>query len=107
MEQGLQLIHRFSKKRVKILKIWKYCHRIAILASQVFVSTAAVKFSEEHRDILEKLVETFIFICNTDEAIENFTKSLRRISQLADAAGLYVFCDVVHRRVNKYYYFLF
>ncbi|CAH0562505.1 unnamed protein product [Brassicogethes aeneus] len=100
LEEGLQLIKRFAKKQVKISKIWKHCQKIAVLACQVFVSTAAVKFSEEHRSILENLVECFISICNTEALLQNLTTSLKRISQLADAAGLYVFCDVVHRKAG-------
>lgn len=102
MEDGLQLIRRFAKKQVRISKVWKNCHKIAILACQVFISTAAVKFSDDQRDIVEGLLDSYITICNTDNLIESFTTSLKRMSQLADASGLYVFCDVVHRKVRRW-----
>ncbi|KAJ8923694.1 hypothetical protein NQ315_010275, partial [Exocentrus adspersus] len=99
-EEGLQLVRRFAKKRVKISKIWKNCHRVAILATQMYISQAVVKYSDELKNILESYMEMYISLCNTETVLQDFPTSIRRISNLADAAGLYVFCDVIRRKAG-------
>lgn len=92
---------RFAKKRIKISKIWKNCHRVAILATQMYISQAVVKYTEDLRGILESYIEMYISMCNTDSLLQDFPDSIRRISNLADAAsGLYVFCDVIQHKVS-------
>lgn len=96
----MQLVKRFAKKRVKIAKIWKNCHRVAVLALQMYISQAVVKYSDDLKDILKSYLELYLSLCNTDSLMQDFTISMRRISNLADAAGLYLFCDVVQKMVS-------
>ncbi|KAJ8926893.1 hypothetical protein NQ314_020745 [Rhamnusium bicolor] len=99
-EEGLQLVKRFAKKRVKISKIWKNCHRVAVLATQMYISQAVVKYTEDLQAILESYIDIYISICNTEHLLQDFTTSIRRISNLADAAGLYVFCAVIQKKAG-------
>ncbi|CAG9855182.1 unnamed protein product [Phyllotreta striolata] len=99
-DEGLQLVKRFAKKRVKISKIWKNCQRIAILAVQLYISQAVVKYTEELKEILENYIEIYISLCNTEVLLQDFSTSIRRISNLADAAGLYIFCSVMQRKAG-------
>nr|XP_023013434.1 uncharacterized protein LOC111503375 [Leptinotarsa decemlineata] len=87
-EEGLQLVKRFAKKRVKISKIWKNCHRVAILATQMYISQAVVKYTEELKEFLESYLEIYISLCSTESLLQEFPTCIRRISNLADAAGL-------------------
>lgn len=100
-QEGLQLIKRFTKKRVKISKIWKNCQRVAVLGLQMYISQAVVKYTEDLKDILKNFLEIYLSLCNTDSLLQDFTTSIRRISNLADASGLYLFCDVVQNLVSK------
>ncbi|KAJ8950311.1 hypothetical protein NQ318_021170 [Aromia moschata] len=99
-EEGLQLVKRFAKKRVKISKIWKNCHRVAVLATQMYISQAVVKYTDDLKEVLKSYIEVYISLCNTENLLQDFTTSIRRISNLADAAGLYVFCDVIEKKAG-------
>ncbi|KAL3290294.1 hypothetical protein HHI36_023638 [Cryptolaemus montrouzieri] len=94
-ETGLKLIRRFAKKRVKISKVWKHCHRIAILASQVYISSTILKPIEEIQGILKELIKTYISLYTTEEFLKDVVDSVRSIIRLAEtAAHIYIFCDV-------------
>ncbi|KAJ8981467.1 hypothetical protein NQ317_006993 [Molorchus minor] len=97
-EEGIHLVKRFAKKRVKISKIWKNCHRVAVLATQMYISQAVVKYTDDLKEIVENYIEAYISLCNTESLLQDFTTSIRRISNLADAAGLYIFCDVIQKK---------
>ncbi|KAG5895064.1 hypothetical protein JTB14_021031 [Gonioctena quinquepunctata] len=99
-EEGLQLVNRFAKKRVKIAKIWKNCQRVAILATQMYISQAVVKYTEELKEFVESYLEMYIALCSTESLMQEFPTCIRRISNLADAAGLYVFCEVIRKKAG-------
>lgn len=98
--EGLLLVKRFAKKRVKIAKIWKNCHRVAVLAIQMYISQAVVKYTDDLKGVLISYTELYLSLCNNENLLQDFTNSIRRISNLADAAGLYIFCDVMQKRVS-------
>ncbi|VEN60876.1 unnamed protein product, partial [Callosobruchus maculatus] len=101
LDEGLQLVKRFSKKRVKISKIWKNCNRIAIYATQMYISQVVLKYSNDLQAILEQYIEMYISLYNSDN-LQDFSDSIRRMSNLAEAAEvLYVFCDVIQRKEGQ------
>nr|CAH7745644.1 unnamed protein product [Callosobruchus chinensis] len=75
---GLQLVNRFSKKRVKISKIWKNCNRIAIFATQMYISQLLLRYSNDLQSTLEEYIELYISLCDPDN-LEDFSDSIRRI----------------------------
>ncbi|XP_060536869.1 uncharacterized protein LOC132708539 [Cylas formicarius] len=97
LSEGIQLIKRFAKKRVTISKIWKNCHKIAIFGCRFFLSKALMKYSDDVRELLIDLMKTYIVLSNTDVLVEEFVVSVRNITNLADAAGLCIMCEVIHR----------
>ncbi|CAH1153429.1 unnamed protein product [Phaedon cochleariae] len=99
-DEGLQLVRRFANKRVKISKIWKNCHRVAILGAQMYISQAVVKYAVELKTYLESFLEIYISLCTKESLLQDFPTSIRRISNLADADGLYVFCDVIQKKAG-------
>lgn len=52
------------------------------------------------KDFLENYIEIYISLCNNEALLHDFSTSIRRISNLADAAGLYIFCAVIQRKVS-------
>lgn len=70
------------------------------MALQMYISQAVVKYTDDLKDILKNYLEIYLSLCNNDTLLQDFTTSIRRISNLADASGLYLFCDVVQRLVS-------
>lgn len=70
----------------------------------MYISQAVVKYTEDLKDTLRNFLEVYLSLCNTESLLQDFTVSIRRISNLADASGLHVICDVVHKRVSHYFY---
>ncbi|XP_044765916.1 uncharacterized protein LOC123322135 isoform X2 [Coccinella septempunctata] len=101
-EEGLNLVKRFSKKRVQISKVWKHCHRIAILASQVYISSTILKPLDEVRGILKELLTAYVNLNNTDSFLQDVIHSVRSIIRLAEtAAHIYVFCEVFQEQFES------
>lgn len=97
----MNLIKRFSKKRVEISKVWKHCHRIAILASQVYISSTILKPIEEIQEILKDLLTAYVTLNNTDSFLQDVVESVRSIIRLAETAShIYVFCEVFQEQVS-------
>ncbi|XP_045481523.1 uncharacterized protein LOC123685731 isoform X2 [Harmonia axyridis] len=101
-EEGLNLIKRFSKKRVKISKVWKHCHRIAILASQVYISSTILKPIDEIRGILKELLTAYVTLNNTESFLQDVVASVKSIIRLAEtAAHIYIFCEVFQEQFES------
>ncbi|XP_066259862.1 uncharacterized protein [Euwallacea similis] len=97
LEEGVQLIKRFAKKRVKISKIWRNCHKIAIFGCRFFLSKALIKYNIELKDLLTDLLKTYLSLSNTENLLQEFVLSVRNLTNLADAEGLCIMCDNIHR----------
>ncbi|KAK9890152.1 hypothetical protein WA026_008958 [Henosepilachna vigintioctopunctata] len=94
-EEGLNIITRFANKRVEISKIWKHCHRIAILAAKVYISSTILKPIDEIQGILRELLRVYVLLNNSEEFLKDVVESVRSIIRLAEtAAHIYIFCDV-------------
>ncbi|RZC42806.1 uncharacterized protein BDFB_000684 [Asbolus verrucosus] len=97
LEEGLHLIRRFAKKRIKISKVWRNYPEITFLASQVFVTAAVTKAIEESGEILKHLLDAWITFSIEHSMLEKVETSVRRIIQAATAAQhIYICCEVIH-----------
>ncbi|XP_019765180.2 uncharacterized protein LOC109540997 isoform X2 [Dendroctonus ponderosae] len=101
LAEGVQLIKRFSKKRVKISKIWRNCHKIAIFGSRYFLSKALMSYNTDLRELLTDLLKTYLALSNTDVLLQEFVLSVRNLTNLADAEGLCVMCEIIHREAAE------
>ncbi|XP_030762318.1 uncharacterized protein LOC115887126 isoform X2 [Sitophilus oryzae] len=97
LEEGVCLIKRFAKKRVQISKIWRNCNKIAIFGCRFFLSKALMKYNEDLKVYLIDLLKTYLTLSNTDTLLQEFVVSIRSITNLADAAGLCVMCEIIHK----------
>lgn len=102
MDEGVQLIKRFAKKRVKISKIWRNCHKIAIFGSRYFLSKILMKYTSSLKGSLTDLLKTYLVLSSTETLLQEFVVSVRNLTNLADAEGLCVMCNVIHRGVMIY-----
>lgn len=99
LTEGLHLIERFAKKRVKIFRVWRNYPDITFLAAQVFVTAAVTKPFDESGIILRKLLTTWIDFSIDHSMVEKLENSVRRIIQAATAAQhIYVCCQIVHNK---------
>ncbi|XP_044256419.1 uncharacterized protein LOC123006196 isoform X2 [Tribolium madens] len=97
LEEGLHLIRRFAKKRVKISKVWRNYPEITFLASQVFVTAAVTKPIEESGELLKLLLDSWIAFSIEHSMVEKVEVSVRRIIQAATAAQhIYICCEIIH-----------
>ncbi|EFA10971.2 uncharacterized protein LOC103314818 isoform X2 [Tribolium castaneum] len=97
LEEGLHLIRRFAKKRVKISKVWRNYPEITFLASQVFVTAAVTKPIEESGEVLKQLLDSWIAFSIEHSMVEKVEVSVRRIIQAATAAQhIYICCEIIH-----------
>ncbi|KAL1493032.1 hypothetical protein ABEB36_011174 [Hypothenemus hampei] len=101
LHEGVQLIKRFAKKRVKISKIWRHCNKIAIFGSRFFLSKALMKYNSDLKDSLTELVKTYLSLSNTESLLQEFVESTRNLTNLADAEGLCAMCDIIHREAGE------
>lgn len=99
--EGVQLIKRFAKKRVKISKIWRNCHKIAIFGSRYFLSKALMGYNADLKELLTDLLKTYLALSNTDVLLQEFVLSVRNLTNLADAEGLCIMCEIIHREVSS------
>jgi hypothetical protein len=100
LEEGLHLIRRFAKKRVKISKVWRNYPEITFLASQVFVTAAVTKPIEDSGELLKELLEAWIAFSVEHSMVDKVEISVRRIIQAATAAQhIYICCEIIHEKV--------
>ncbi|XP_063929223.1 uncharacterized protein LOC135141754 isoform X2 [Zophobas morio] len=99
LEEGLHLIRRFAKKRVKISKVWRNYPEITFLASQVFVTAAVTKPISESGEVLKELLDTWIAFSIEHSMVDKVEVSIRRIIQAATAAQhIYICCEIIHNK---------
>ncbi|XP_068915984.1 serine-rich adhesin for platelets-like isoform X5 [Tenebrio molitor] len=99
LEEGLHLIRRFAKKRVKISKVWRNYPEITFLASQVFVTAAVTKPIEDSGELLKELLEAWIAFSVEHSMVDKVEISVRRIIQAATAAQhIYICCEIIHEK---------
>ncbi|KAF5289285.1 hypothetical protein FQR65_LT11906 [Abscondita terminalis] len=102
LQEGLELLKRFAHKRVNISKIWRHSSRIAHLAAQVYVTAAVMKPPQECSEVLEGLLDTWLFLNEGAEHWPTLTTAVRRIIQAADSAiHMYIFCDAFYKKFGS------
>lgn len=100
LEEGLQLVHRFTRKRVELSRVWKHCASIAELAAKFFMTAAMMKPILESGTILSELLKAWIILNDKLEGILILPKIMRRIIQAADSsAHIYVCCEILNKQV--------
>lgn len=52
------------------------------------------------KEYLTDLLKTYLALSNTETLLEEFVVSVRNLTNLADAEGLCIMCEVTHREVN-------
>ncbi|XP_018329586.1 uncharacterized protein LOC108739956 isoform X2 [Agrilus planipennis] len=99
LQQGLDLVKRFSNKRISISKIWRYSKKITHLAAQVYITAAVLKPPEDSLEILKQLLTVWLSLDVNSE--ESLTQAIRRILQAADSAvHMYIFCELIHNKIT-------
>ncbi|KAK4871758.1 hypothetical protein RN001_015882 [Aquatica leii] len=102
LKEGLELLKRFAHKRVNISKIWRHSSRIAHLAAQVYVTAAVMKPPKESSEVLEGLLETWLFLNEGSDNWATLTTAVRRIIQAADSAiHMYIFCEAFYKKFGS------
>lgn len=101
LEEGLQLVHRFTIKRVELSRVWKHCSRIAELAAQFFMTAAMTRPVNEIGTVLTELLTAWVVLNDKLEGLETIPTIIRRIIQTADsAAHIYICCEVLNKKVS-------
>ncbi|GLV43283.1 uncharacterized protein CBL_14039 [Carabus blaptoides fortunei] len=102
LEEGLQLVHRFTIKRVELSRVWKHCSRIAELAAQFFMTAAMTKPVNEIGSVLTELLSAWVVLNDKLEGLEAIPTIIRRIIQTADsAAHIYLCCEVLNKKFGE------
>ncbi|CAG9759404.1 unnamed protein product [Ceutorhynchus assimilis] len=96
LEEGVLLVRRFTRKRVKIAKIWCNFEKIAMYGCRFFLAKA-LTCEGDAKQAQIYLLKTYLELSNTETLLEHFILSVRNFTKLADAAGLFVMCEVIHR----------
>ncbi|KAF7270211.1 hypothetical protein GWI33_016821 [Rhynchophorus ferrugineus] len=95
--EAVGLVKRFAKKRVQISKIWRHCNKIALFCCKQFLTKMFMKYTGDLKDLVADLLKTYLNMSTSDIMLNDFIESVRHITYVADAPGLCVTCDVIHR----------
>lgn len=95
LEQGLSLINRFINKK-RTMRIWSVSRKIAIYASQIYISQMAFEFKEEAEHVFKELIKIYYTMCENNCGLTEFEISVRRISNITNRVGLYKLCEALH-----------
>lgn len=102
MLDGLQLVNRFTKKRVEICKIWRHGAKIAELAANYYMTAAMTQSIEDCRAYLADFLKTLIICNNTLGGISELPKTIRKIMQAADSsAHIYTCIEVLNEHYGE------
>lgn len=101
LEEGLQLVQRFTKKRVELSRLWKHCASIAELAAKFFITAAMLKPIQQCSNVLPELLKSWLELNDKLDGLPAMPNILRRIIQTADSSShIYICCDVLDKQVN-------
>ncbi|XP_050313058.1 uncharacterized protein LOC126748101 isoform X2 [Anthonomus grandis grandis] len=99
--EGVQLTKRFTKKRVKISKIWRKAVRVAVFGLKFYISKVLMNFGEKTDDnkvFLTQLIQTYLNIATDKDMLEEFIENIRDCTnKAADAEGLCHLVEIIHR----------
>lgn len=96
LPEGLQLVKRFVKKRVDVLKLWKYSIRVTHLATVLFCSIGVMESLEKSESVIKSLLDVWLPLHVTENSLKQLTCSIRRIMRIAiSASHMYIFCEAL------------
>lgn len=106
LEEGLQLVYRFNRKRVELARIWKHCSRIAELAVNYFLTAAMTQPVDDCAVILSDLFRAWIVLNDKLGAEGALPSTIRRIIQASDSsAHIYICIEILNKHVSIFLIF--
>jgi len=106
LNDGLELVKRFAKKKLNISKLWRHSNRVTHLAAVFFCSTAVSKPFDETKDVLTALVDTWLNLKGQQDNFQELISSIRKVAQITmSSQHMYIFCEGLNKKVynNNYY----
>nr|XP_023024913.1 uncharacterized protein LOC111512983 [Leptinotarsa decemlineata] len=97
LEEGLSLVKRFYNKKIHMMKLWKNCRKIAISATQLFLTRAV----NENDETLTRYLETYIGMCSTENLLRDLCVNIEYISFILNPAVIYACCEVLQRKLDS------
>lgn len=95
LEEGFDLVKRLGTKNIKKMKIWSVSSKVAIYASQIYISQMSFDFSEDTGSVFNGLVKVYYTLCSENNNVSEFVTSIRRISDITNRDGLRRLCQAV------------
>lgn len=101
LQEGYELVKRFTNKRVKISKVWRHSHKIAQMACQIFVTSAVMAPVEQEGEKLKQLLDIWFTYKEDDADLKSLAEDIRRIVHAAESAEqMYIICEALHKKFS-------